>query len=127
MNPHKLKPHPHRLKLRESPQVETQRIPHKVKLCGGLGWFLLGLHLGDFVVEDLLNQLEVVLVDDREVLGDIDIGNIVAAHVVEGFIDITLAELHHVSRQGGERMAGLVVIQPEISGRQMKAVRDIKR
>ena len=64
----------------------------------GLGSFSSNCRLtSDFVLEDLLNQLEVVLVDNREVLGDIDIGNIVAANVVQGFVHIALAELHHIA------------------------------
>ena len=64
----------------------------------GLGSFSSNCRLAsDFVLEDFLNQFEVVFVDDREVLGDIDIGNVVAANVVQSFVHIALAEFHHVS------------------------------
>ena len=49
-------------------------------------------------VEHLVKQLEVVVVDDGEVFGDIDICNFVVANVVEGFINITLTELHEIPR-----------------------------
>ena len=84
--------------------------PHQVLKCGDwffieqvgtLGNFLfLGLsasfRLGE--VEHLVKQLEVVVVDDGEVFGDIDICNFVVANVVEGFINITLTELHEIPR-----------------------------
>ena len=60
--------------------------PHQVLKCG------------DLVFEHLVKQLEVVVVDDGEVFGDIDISNFVAAHMVEGFINITLTELHEIPR-----------------------------
>ena len=47
-------------------------------------------------VEHLVKQLEVVVVDDGEVFGDIDIGNLKGAHMIEGFINISLAELHEI-------------------------------
>ena len=66
-------------------------------LCNFL---LLGLsasfRLGE--VEHLVKQFEVVVVDDGEVFGDIDICNFVVANVVEGFINITLTELHEIPR-----------------------------
>ena len=49
-------------------------------------------------VEHLVKQLEVVVVDDGEVFGDIDICNFVVANVVEGFINITFTELHEIPR-----------------------------
>lgn len=49
-------------------------------------------------VEHLVKQFEVVVVDDGEVFGDIDICNFVVANVVEGFINITLTELHEIPR-----------------------------
>ena len=60
--------------------------PHQVLKCG------------DLVFEHLVKQLEVVVVDDGEVFGDIDICNFVVANVVEGFINITLTELHEIPR-----------------------------
>ena len=56
------------------------------------------LKCGDLVFEHLVKQLEVVVVDDGEVFGDIDIGNVKCAYVVEGFINITLTELHEIPR-----------------------------
>ena len=47
-------------------------------------------------VEHLVKQFEVVVVDDGEVFGDIDICNFVVANVVEGFINITLTALELV-------------------------------
>ena len=54
--------------------------------------YRLWIHWSRLQVKHLVNELKVVLVDDREVLGDIDIGNIVAAHMVESFVNIALAE-----------------------------------
>ena len=48
-------------------------------------------------VEHLVKQLEVVVVDEREVFSDIDICNFKGANVVEGFINITLTELHEIA------------------------------
>ena len=85
--------------------------PHQVLKCGDLvsyrvgglvlcNFLFLGLstsfRLGE--VEHLVKQLEVVVVDDGEVFGDIDICNFVVANVVEGFINITLTELHEIPR-----------------------------
>ena len=73
--------------------------PHQVLKCGDLvsyrvgglvlcNFLFLGLsasfRLGE--VEHLVKQLEVVVVDDGEVFGDIDICNFVVANVVECFI-----------------------------------------
>ena len=58
-------------------------------------WLSASFRLGE--VEYLVKQLEVVVVDDGEVFGDIDICNFVVANVVEGFINISLTELHQVS------------------------------
>ena len=49
-------------------------------------------------VEHLVKQLEVVVIDNGEVFGDIDICNFVVANVVEGFINITFTELHEIPR-----------------------------
>ena len=57
-------------------------------------WLSASFRFGE--VEHLVKQLEVVVVDDGEVFGDIDICNFVVANVVEGFINITLTELHEI-------------------------------
>ena len=62
-------------------------------------------------VEHLVKQLEVVVVDDGEVFGDIDIGNVKCAYVVEGFINITLTELHEIPGKRGEGVASLVELE----------------
>ncbi len=63
------------------------------------------------VFEHLVKQLEVVVVDDGEVFGDIDIGNVKCAYVVEGFINITLTELHEIPGKRGEGVASLVELE----------------
>lgn len=59
-------------------------------------WLSASFRFGE--VEHLVKQLEVVIVDDGDVFGDIDICNFLVAKVVEGFINISLTELHEIPR-----------------------------
>ena len=70
--------------------------PETERVWGGLCRLSASFRFGE--VEHLVKQLEVVVVDDGEVFGDIDICNFVVANVVEGFINITLTELHEIPR-----------------------------
>ena len=56
------------------------------------------IHLSKLLFEDFLDELEVVVVDDGKVFGDVDIGDTKTANVVECFINITLTELHEIPR-----------------------------
>ena len=55
------------------------------------------IHLSKLLFEDFLDELEVVVIDDGKVLGDVDIGDAKTANVVEGFVNVSFAELHQVS------------------------------
>ena len=55
------------------------------------------IHLSKLLFEDFLDELEVVVVDDGKILGDVDIGDAKTANVVEGFVNVAFAELHQVS------------------------------
>ena len=55
------------------------------------------IHSSKFIFEDSFDELKVVVVDDGKVLGDVDIGHFKTANVVEGFINVSFAELHQVS------------------------------
>ena len=55
------------------------------------------IHLSKLLFEDFLDELEVVVVDDGKVLGDVDIGDTKTANMVEGFVNVSFAELHQVS------------------------------
>ena len=55
------------------------------------------IHSSKLFFEDSFDELKVVVVDDGKVLGDVDIGHFKTANVVEGFINVSFAELHQVS------------------------------
>ena len=52
------------------------------------------IHSSKLIFEDSFDELEVVVVDDGKVLGDVDVGYFKTADVVEGFINVAFAELH---------------------------------
>ena len=67
-------------------------------LSGVLGYPIEKMiHSSKLLFEDSFNELEIVVVDDRKVLGDVDICHLKTANVVECFINVTFAELHQVS------------------------------
>ena len=55
------------------------------------------IHLSKLLFEDLFDELEVVVIDDGKVFGDVDIGYAKTANVVECFVNVSFAELHQVS------------------------------
>ena len=55
------------------------------------------IHSSKLFFEDLFDELEVVVVDDGKVFGDVDIGHFKTTNVVEGLINVAFAELHQVS------------------------------
>ena len=55
------------------------------------------IHLSKLLFEDSLDKLEVVVIDDGKVLGDVDISDAKTANMVEGFVNVSFAELHQVS------------------------------
>ena len=52
------------------------------------------IHLSKLLFEDFLDELEVVVVDDGKILGDVDIGDAKTANMIEGLINVAFAELH---------------------------------
>ena len=56
------------------------------------------IHSSKLIFEDSFDELKVVVVDDGKVLGDVDVGDFKTANVIEGFINVTFAELHQVPR-----------------------------
>ena len=55
------------------------------------------IHLSKLLFEDFFDELEVVVVDDGKVLGDVDVGHFKTANVIECFVHVAFAELHQVS------------------------------
>ena len=55
------------------------------------------IHLSKLLFEDFFDELEVVIIDDGKVLGDVDIGDAKTANVVKCFVNVSFAELHQVS------------------------------
>lgn len=55
------------------------------------------IHSSKLLFEDSFDELEVVIIDDGKVLGDVDICHFKTANVVECFINVAFAELHQVS------------------------------
>ena len=55
------------------------------------------IHSSKLLFEDSFDEFEIVVVDDRKVLGDVDICHFKTANVVECFVNVTFAELHQVS------------------------------
>ena len=54
------------------------------------------IHLSKLLFGDFFDELEVVVVDDGKVLGDVYIGDAKTANVVECLVNISFAELHQV-------------------------------
>ena len=55
------------------------------------------IHSSKLFFEDSFDELEVVVVDDGKVLGDVDVGHFKTANMIEGLINVAFAELHQVS------------------------------
>ena len=54
------------------------------------------IHLSKLLFEDFLDEFEVVVIDDGKVFGDVDVGYAKTANMVEGFVNVSFAELHQV-------------------------------
>ena len=54
------------------------------------------IHSSKLIFEDSFDEFEVVVVDDGKVLGDVDISDAETSNVVEGFVNVSFAELHQV-------------------------------
>ena len=48
-------------------------------------------------LEYSVEQLEIILVDYREILLNVNVGDVVAADVVQGFVHVALREVHQVA------------------------------
>lgn len=74
-------------------------LPNPEMVLSGVLGYLIGktIHLSKLLFEDFLDKLEVVVIDDGKVLGDVDIGDTKTANVVKRFVNVSFAELHEVS------------------------------
>ena len=52
------------------------------------------IHSSKLIFEDSFDELEVVVVDDGKVLGNVDVGHFKTANMIKGFINVAFAELH---------------------------------
>jgi hypothetical protein len=55
------------------------------------------IHSSKLFFENFFDKLEVVIIDDGKVLGDVDISDAKTANVIERFVNVSFAELHQVS------------------------------